>query len=75
MKKIEEVRKELERLKDIMQSAQGIDREDYPELSAKTAALGWVLETQEETGDVISKVTSMGFHKILIAIDSNQARK
>jgi len=71
MKKIEEVRKELERLKNIMQSAQGIDREDYAELSAKTAALGWVLEMQEETGDVISKITHMGFHKILIAIDSN----
>jgi len=53
MKIITEVTHELNRLKSIVQTAKGIDREDCPELSAKIAALKWVLNMKDEVGKVI----------------------
>jgi len=53
MKNREEIKTELERLKLIVHTAKGIDREDCPELTAKVEALEWVLEMKDAVGDVI----------------------
>ena len=53
MKTIKEIKNELNRLKLIIQTAEGIDREDCPELSTKIEALEWVLEMKNEVGGAI----------------------
>jgi len=50
---ITEVLKELQRLRLIVQTAKGIDREDCPELTAKIEALEWVLEMKDDEGSAI----------------------
>jgi hypothetical protein len=53
MKMITEVQTELQRLQLIVENAEGIDREDCPELTAKIEALEWVLELKDEVGHTI----------------------
>jgi len=53
MKMITEVQNELQRLQSIVENAEGIDREDCPELTAKIEALEWVLEMKDEVGHSI----------------------
>ena len=53
MKNMEDIKTELDRLKLIVHTAAGIDREDCPELSAKVETLKWVLEMKDAAGDTI----------------------
>lgn len=53
MKTTKETKEELVRLQLIIQNAEGIDREDCPELLAKAEALQWVLGMKDSIGKTI----------------------
>jgi len=53
MKTEKEIRSELTKLKSIVKNAEGINREDCPELSSRILVLKWVLGMKSEDGDEI----------------------
>jgi len=53
MKTTKEIKKELSRLELIVKTAEGVDREDCPELLAKIEALQWVLGIKDDVGEAI----------------------
>lgn len=53
MKTKDQISAEITRLRLIISTAEGIDREDCPELSTKIEALEWVLGIKDDLGEPI----------------------